>query len=730
MKPGSNNQVIRKRDFCVLAIIILAIYISLEKTSYDFRLDPAWFFDQRKDSNLHWGSVLPIITDLDGDGSKELVVITKDLTLKVLSTENPDKLLENIYYPTEIASISLTKYLINNGHRPVALKTGYVDAYEENRVRKQVIIVVREDWTVLCFTSTLEPLWEKSIFHKSHEMTDFVDKFTIQDISIFLTPINVANGTSGMVVVGASMGLKEGVDVEEESVEVKHDLGVSTPVGHKKGHPKNIDLELRATLEHYSVYALDAHDGSIVWQHDGSEVRAEQYTRSLPQHMYKMEARDLSKQSHHGIGVHDWLTFRQSLLAELPHNWHNKDDSFSRLAHFVRRHVGAGPDAVSQNVKKSKVVRKVPVPVPEGRSQHRQTGDAVKGKRRFTGVETPALPATADLPHDASEHTVNPNVIVAHTRRGVEVIGLRSGLPITSLALAPDATYADVDGDSVVDTIIVLENEEDASRHGEAFAHEGGQFMPCTLMVVSGLPARTQLFNGSICQRTVSLHDPIARSRFQLQDHISAAPPVVLRNLHGKESAVKDAHVREIVVGISAGIVSCYSGKGELRWQINNAPTWSLEPSEGSASHASVSLFDWNAHRVEEHGTHDSRHSQIVVVGDSKVSIITRDGTLQATSAIPRPPISKPIFGDFDGDGITDIVIMTEDALLGLRVEVTASPRGMLIAVLVLVVLAGVVFMANIKSEVISEGGGGGAGAVTTKKILSIVRSTDDYHID
>lgn len=715
----------------MLVIVILAIYISLEKTSYDYRLDPAWFFDQRKDSTMHWSSVLPIITDLDGDGSKELIVITKDLTLKVLSTDNPDKLLENIYYPTEIASISLTKYLINSGHQPVALKAGYVDAYEENRVRKQVIVVVREDWTVLCFTSSLEPLWEKSIYHKSHEMTEFVEKFTIQDISIFLTPINVQNGTSGMVVVGASMGLKEGIDIEEESVEVKHDLGISTPVGHKKVHAKNIDMALRASLEHYSVYALDAHDGSVVWQHDGSEVRAEQYTRSLPQHMYKMEAHDLSTQVHHAVGVHDWLTFRQSLLAELPHNWHNKYDSSVRLAHFVRRHVGAGADAVSQIVKKSKVVRKVPVPIPEGKTHHRQTGDALKGKRRFTGVETPALPATADLPHDASEHTVNPNVLVAHTRRGVEVIGLRSGVPITSLALAPDATYADVDGDGVVDTIIVLENEEDASRHGEAFAREGGQFMPCTLMVVSGLPARAQLFNGSICQRTVSLHDPIARNRFQLQDHISAAPPVVLRNSHGKDSATKDAHVKDIVVGISAGIVSCYSGTGELRWQVNDAPTWSLQPTEGSVSQSSVSLFDWNAHRVEEHGTHDSRHSQIVVVGDGKVSIITRDGVLQASTVIPRPPISKPIFGDFDGDGVTDIVIMTEDALLGLRLEVTASPRGMLIAVLVLVVLAGVVFMANIKTEVISESGGViSAGPAKQRSVLSIVRSTDDYHID
>ena len=57
-------------------------------------------------------------------------------------------------------------------------------------------------------------------------------------------------------------------------------------------------------------------------------------------------------------------------------------------------------------------------------------------------MESPPLSLDATLPHDASEHTEHPNVIVAHTKHGVEVIALRTGLPITALALPAGKSFA------------------------------------------------------------------------------------------------------------------------------------------------------------------------------------------------------------------------------------------------------------------------------------------------
>ena len=102
------------------------------------------------------------------------------------------------------------------------------------------------------------------------------------------------------------------------------------------------------------------------------------------------------------------------------------------------------------------------------------------------------------FPHDAIEHIQYPNVIVAHTQHGLDVVSLLNGLPITGLSLVEETSYSDINGDGVVDSIIVLENEVGVSK-GSGFAHNEGELMPCTMLVVSGLPASSQLFNVSLC---------------------------------------------------------------------------------------------------------------------------------------------------------------------------------------------------------------------------------------
>ena len=76
-------------------------------------------------------------------------------------------------------------------------------------------------------------------------------------------------------------------------------------------------------------------------------------------------------------------------------------------------------------------------------------------------------------------------------RLGLEVLSLKSGVPLTSLSLNRGQSYADIDGDGMVDSILVIETEADARAHGKkAFSHDAGEAQPCMVMVVSGLPAR------------------------------------------------------------------------------------------------------------------------------------------------------------------------------------------------------------------------------------------------
>ena len=70
---GGDFKVLRKRDLAFLIILVLAIYISLDTTSFTYRLQPAWYYDQRaatESSHYHeqpWQMPPPLVVDLDGD---------------------------------------------------------------------------------------------------------------------------------------------------------------------------------------------------------------------------------------------------------------------------------------------------------------------------------------------------------------------------------------------------------------------------------------------------------------------------------------------------------------------------------------------------------------------------------------------------------------------------------------------------------------------------------------
>ena len=555
-----------------------------------------------------------------------------------------------------------------------------------------MIIVVREDLSVLCYDEELNLIWEKAVAHKAFEIDEMIDKFTVEQASIIVSPLSLKEGVYGAVIVGVSLRLK---DQYEDLFKVEE--GINMSENGPKEHP---EMEARAKLEHFSVFALDAHTGHVIWKHDGLEVRAEQYTKSLPQHAYRLDVNDLARQVH---GHNDWTVFRQSLTAELPHDWHVREDTSMRFAHFVRRHLGA--DAGNQ-MKKDNFVKDA-----NGKTK-RGTGKAVSGEGKFSGVESPPLSMSATLPHDATEHTEHPNVIVAHTKRGLEVIALKTGLPMTSLSLTKGQSYADLNGDGMVDSLLVLEDASDVATHGQAFAHEGGELQHCTLMAVSGLPPRSQLFNGSLCFNHQGLQDPLSK-KSKLPPTVTAASPLILKSID--PTTMRESKIRDVVVAVNIGTLSCYNGNGEYRWHLKNTPSWSLD----STSYA-LMAFDSDAIRVDELGTHDNRHAQILILGDSTIALISREGSLQTQAEVPSKARARPTIGDFDNDFVSDVIVLTDDALLGYKLEITASGRGLLIAFIILAVLALIIFLSTLRTEIVSDARYG-----TSRRLYSTKRSTD-----
>lgn len=210
-------------------------------------------------------------------------------------------------------------------------------------------------------------------------------------------------------------------------------------------------------------------------------------------------------------------------------------------------------------------------------------------------------------------------------------------------------------------------------------------------------------------------------------NEIKAAEPLIIRTVDEKTSL--ESKVRNVVLTINTGIITCYNGLGEFQWQVNNGPTWS-----STFQHAIAMMYDADANRVKEVGRHDSLGANILIVGENYISLYSVEGELLSKIPIPQKLVKKPVLGDFDSDGVTDIVIMTEDAIFGYRLEVIESTNGMLIAVIILSVMAVLAFVANVRTDITistaSSMSTPDKGSIERRRILAIVRSTDNLHFD
>jgi len=85
------------------------------------------------------------------------------------------------------------------------------------------------------------------------------------------------------------------------------------------------------------------------------------------------------------------------------------------------------------------------------------------------------------------------------------------------------------------------------------------------------------------------------------------------------------------------------------------------------------------------------------IIGESTIQLLSRDGDELATAELPRYPITQPIIGDFDNDGITDIIIITDGAILGYHVHIQQTNRIIFILLMILIFIAILVFATNIQ---------------------------------
>jgi len=139
---------IRVRD-CVL-VVVCAFAIYLLRARNHFELQPSWrsYVDYRavyvngRYPSRNERLPRPIVTDLDGDGNMEVVLVTGSLELQVCVLPQQDSHMSARQLPNLVVLESVELVINNDGtdsHRPVVLDTGYImPAIAEQQQRTQV----------------------------------------------------------------------------------------------------------------------------------------------------------------------------------------------------------------------------------------------------------------------------------------------------------------------------------------------------------------------------------------------------------------------------------------------------------------------------------------------------------------------------------------------------------------------------------------------------------------
>ena len=82
------------------------------------------------------------------------------------------------------------------------------------------------------------------------------------------------------------------------------------------------------------------------------------------------------------------------------------------------------------------------------------------------------------------------------------------------------------------------------------------------------------------------------------------------------------------------------------------------------------------------------------------VMVSAVDGLTLAKTGIAEAPVTQPVYGDYDNDGVTDVLVLSEHAVWGFTVSVVHhSEGGMVIVIVMLIMMMALVFFGNMDTD-------------------------------
>ena len=379
--------------------------------------------------------------------------------------------------------------------------------------------------------------------------------------------------------------------------------------------------------------------------------------------------------------------YRRSIfttIGTLPHQYDGTNDYSAKVIVTHFDHQGVTTTAPTTKHKHPKSPR------------HSKSGRSKKSKNRFTNhVEFG-----------------RPNVVVVHNYEGIHVHALRNGRSLCHISLSDSIVYDDIDHDGIIDSVqlsnmgewnnmprvetevdddgVLAQNklyeslqEQLVQQHMNGSLHDNDdkgdntnmmndmgnrmEFVPCyRLSVVSGLAAVEPTHVKTIsCQR----------SDFSRIDHapilLIDTPMVVSNHHHHPDQKIR--YYKDVIVALNNGMVGRMHGKfGDWVWEneihdSENVHTKMPHPTWNDSS--MVALQQLYVHHDQ------STDSPILLAGQDSIAILSsRSGRVVASVALPqRSTIQRPYIFDMNGDGTSDIVVVTNDAIWGYTILVRTT---------------------------------------------------------
>lgn len=611
----------------------------------------------------------PVITDLNGDGSPEtLLLVTRD-HLAVYPTGALRRSYDNSFVPlshTFVAALGSPAIGIATGHLTYPDNKSFVTSGPKRR--RQHVAVVTDDYRLTLFNYRLEEVWSVALLTVSEA------SMIPYHASIQLLPERIYEQDLGCVIVSVVVGGPNATErmaffgINGASGEIRWKRTIDTfdaldkAVASRQLHPERIDRLI------FSESDLFEHNNELDWHH-----------------------------------------FRESVVAAMPHSYSHPWDDQIHPHHFFKvkgrkkhdrkeavlsgKAVGGAPaGAAGASKYKSRHVSEQGNDVGElGEHLHmlrKGIDDAVSGK--------------GGKPHE--RRRLHPNVIVHHSRVGIQVLHLYTGKPVTRLMpLKRHVTYHDVDDDFSIDEVGVDIGARQTHHHRHGMDEE----IVCNGVVWSGIPySEHPTFNVTICDSeglmsSMSLlthfirgdgaedeprADPLSLigSRNVGHKYTRAVTPLVVQQ-HSAKGVNMWRVRRRAVFMIDSGLVTCVS-------PVSKQVIWRAQTDAGFENKKEAEEVSGGLHSQEEadnrvrrfpHLSHYSFHAAdapvrsaktmhygsdpyVIAVGTRVMAAVNaRNGHIIRSAKLYSPPIAPLVVADFNGDGTNDIVVTSENGYYG-----------------------------------------------------------------